>query len=992
MTGNANGAETEGPRSPMAVLAEWRAEHGPQWSARIHASTGQLELLYGGNAAPPFQPDTARRSDWFELARHWVSATEAMHLTSASELVDDRFTYLPLGQGNSTDKITVRLEQRIGGVPVEGGAMNALFDTNGRLLSLHVKTAPEVTDPRSVPTIDAGFAGLVARESFRGAEGMVPNRYGEPELIYAWWDDGAARRWSLAWRVDVQYVAEEETPAGHFYTIDAHTGRILKVQDSVHFLDVTGTVSTLATPGTRPDTPANTPVQFVMPHVEVTSSAGTVVTDANGNFRFPGVNTPLDITVRYSGPFCNSTSVQGGTTGETFMSVQPNQANSLLMNPTPDEYTTAQANAFQQTNFLRDWIRERVPSDDTADFPAIANTNSPSSCNAFFTGSTTVYFHRAGGCNNTAYSTIVAHEMGHWLNVLYGTGNGSDGMGEGNADVFGLYVYDTPLIADEFWTNGQFLRTGENTAQFCGDSNPGCHGGVHANGRVWMGAAWKVRVELGLSLGDALGDMTADQLFLGWMNGFDQTQIRSIIEVQWLMLDDDDGNITNGTPNFVAIDSGFRQQGFPGYDLAGVDFANVVELGDVDDSDGPYSLSATITPAINTMVASAEIVYRVDDGPWVQTPLANTIGDSWSGGIPGQPNFSTVDYYLVGRDELGLFAEYPIGGAMNPITFRVGRTITFLENDFENAAFAAFTSGSSGDTATAGQWVLGDPIGTGAQPENDRTPSGTDCWFTGQGVPGGADDAADVDGGTTTLLTPVFQAQQTSEPRIGYWRWYSNGGGMPTDVLQVDISPDAGVTWFPVETVGPTGNQTQGGWFRHEFLISSIIAPTSTMQMRFVAADLGTPSIIEAAIDDFQGASFEFRENVPYPFCTANPTSSGARARMGWGGSVAVADNNLQISASNVGTTGLVVFIMGSESNQVPIGPSDGLLCVGGSIFRLGAAPPDPLFQTAWFALDLNSTPLTMVDPGETWHFQAWFRDMTAAGSNTTDGLLVPFK
>ena len=48
--------------------------------------------------------------------------------------------------------------------------------------------------------------------------------------------------------------------------------------------------------------------------------------------------------------------------------------------------------------------------------------------NAFFNGSSTNYYLAGGGCNNTAFSTVVAHEQGHWLNQRYGTGNGNDGI------------------------------------------------------------------------------------------------------------------------------------------------------------------------------------------------------------------------------------------------------------------------------------------------------------------------------------------------------------------------------------------------------------------------------------------------------------------------------------------------------------------------------------------------------------------------------------
>ncbi|MEZ5973488.1 MAG: hypothetical protein R3E96_01215 [Planctomycetota bacterium] len=79
------------------------------------------------------------------------------------------------------------------------------------------------------------------------------------------------------------------------------------------------------------------------------------------------------------------------------------------------------------------------------------------------------------------------------------------------------------------------------------------------------------------------------------MNAYNQTAIDSIIEIQRLTLDDNDGNITNGTPNYQSI-SGFEDQVVPGYDLPFVLF-NLVEVDDTRDEVGPHE------PAID-MVAN----------------------------------------------------------------------------------------------------------------------------------------------------------------------------------------------------------------------------------------------------------------------------------------------------------------------------------------------------------------------------------------------------
>jgi hypothetical protein len=164
-----------------------------------------------------------------------------------------------------------------------------------------------------------------------------------------------------------------------------------------------------------------------------------------------------------------------------------------------------------------------------------------------------------------------------------------------------------------------------------------------------------------------------------------------------------------------------------------------------------------------------------------------------------------------------------------------------------------WTVGFPGDSATAGVWTRVDPNGTLSQPEDDHSPSGTRCWVTGQGTPGGSVDEADVDGGVTTLVTPALPLQGLRDPKINYWRWFSNnrGTGTPDDSLFVLVSNDD-VHWVTVERVGPSSPQAGGGWFFSEFRVADYVAPSNKVRVRFVASDTGTPSIVEAAVDDLQ--------------------------------------------------------------------------------------------------------------------------------------------
>ena len=159
-----------------------------------------------------------------------------------------------------------------------------------------------------------------------------------------------------------------------------------------------------------------------------------------------------------------------------------------------------------------------------------------------------------------------------------------------------------------------------------------------------------------------------------------------------------------------------------------------------------------------------------------------------------------------------------------------------------------WTVGATGDNATAGLWVRADPVGTTAQPENDHTVDGVNCWVTGNGQVGGAVGAADIDGGTTTLVSPVFDATVVDEPRLTYFRWYSNNqGSAPNeDSMPVEISNDGGTTWVQLELV----TENAGVWVEKTFRIADVVTPTSTMRVRFRARDLGNGSVVEAGVDD----------------------------------------------------------------------------------------------------------------------------------------------
>ncbi len=160
--------------------------------------------------------------------------------------------------------------------------------------------------------------------------------------------------------------------------------------------------------------------------------------------------------------------------------------------------------------------------------------------------------------------------------------------------------------------------------------------------------------------------------------------------------------------------------------------------------------------------------------------------------------------------------------------------------------------GAIDDNATGGVWLRANPMpsqaaGVYVQPPNAR--SGSICFVTGNAASENSEaGSADVDGGRTTLRSPVFSLTDISSPSLTFSYWYSNdrGPNRGGDFFRAQISSDAGKTWKDMISTSASTD----GWQSTTLNISKFARLTSTMQIQFIAEDAAPASLVEAAIDD----------------------------------------------------------------------------------------------------------------------------------------------
>lgn len=143
---------------------------------------------------------------------------------------------------------------------------------------------------------------------------------------------------------------------------------------------------------------------------------------------------------------------------------------------------------------------------------------------------------------------------------------------------------------------------------------------------------------------------------------------------------------------------------------------------------------------------------------------------------------------------------------------------------------------------------------------------------------------------------------------------------------------------------------------------------------------------------------FSLCPRIGQSYCgPAVPNSTGRSGEQVAFGSTKVSDGLFELRAQGLPVDRPGIFLVADAVGFVAHpGGSDGNLCLGGSIARFAKKVDAPnRFGAIQISVDLGELPFSPsrpVLPGETWCFQAWYRDKPWTATNFTDAVAVTFE
>jgi len=804
-------AEIQSALSERPLWQNFLARYGENWKVRWYPGTGTPHIVWGEGL--PLLPEEATLSQVEKISRDFIRDHADLFMVDEAEL---RLKEKSVNLGRDNELWFIHFQRVVDGIPVYASDVYLRYKF-GRLVQFGSDCFPDLAaEPRI--EVDGLEAIEIAQADCYFKHG-VDTLESAGELLWfpVQHTVGGAFAYHLVQKVNVR---KAEGPHNLHYYIDAGDGSIIARWDHV-FRTVSGTVTANVY-----ERHVDNPIVW-KPNVDQTvdfSGASSVQTDENGDYTSPATGTQT-ISAELYGPYVNvnnsagadaSVSFEGSGTGQN---IHWNDTNSTMAERTT-YFSLDRIRRLAMVWIHPAWFDARLP----------ANVNINDTCNAYYDYSSVNFFLAGGGCNNTGeLFDVIAHEWGHGLDDnISGIYDGASS--EGWSDTTAMMQTEDCLVGPYFHTDGSPVRNICDDYTYPEDAT----GGVHYEGQIIGSTNYDLLTMLKASLGEKAGIQKLRELF--WQHFYTSDHYLDDYDA-YLVLDDDDGNLINYTPNFAEINTAFSDHGLTEYVVpTGVIFEHT-PLADTPDTINPYEVVATCTSLTATLDSgSLEVYYQVDGGAFVSVPMtASGTPDEFVGYIPAQGVGAEVSYYLYGEDDEGP-GTLPRTAPGSTFSFLVGFSTIFFD-DME--------SGEGGwthyEVAAQDDWMLGAPGPNGNDP--DSSYSGSNHWGNDLAPDGwNGDYYANVH---NYLQSQVIDCSGFSGVRLRYMRWLTVE---EAEFDQATIYVNGTQVWQNAVS----GNHLDTAWTVHDIDISALADDNPSVVVEYHMQSDGGVEFGGWNIDDFK--------------------------------------------------------------------------------------------------------------------------------------------
>ncbi len=515
----------------------------------------------------------------------------------------------------------------------------------------------------------------------------------------------------------------------------------------------------------------------------------------------PGLSGLFARIIDESGPLASGTVVLSDGGGVSW-----NVSNDALLD--------AQLTTYAHLLVVKDRIRSLDPALAWLDQPITATVNIDDQCNAMSDGDSVFFLQGGDTCENTGrMSDVVYHEVGHsvhFQSLIPGVGSFDGSLSEGISDYLSTTIVNDSGVGRGFFYDESPLR--ELDPDGFEWTWPQDSGEVHDAGRIIGGALWDLRTLLIEKYGPDEGIRRTDIIYYeGTRRAVDMPSMYGAA----LIVNDDDGNLDNGTPDACEINAAF---GAHGLFSAGPDGESVRAEPVAEGLQVRVDLSVPSFPAcpVNTL---AFIEWGPRDGGGA-TQVAEMIasGDGYQVVVPALPDGQVLNYRVLVAYDTGTQRALPANLAQ-----------PWFEHWFGPVEPIWCTSFADGDSGwdLDGRWEVGVPEGASSDPPVAAGPDplvlGVALGGTGLYTPWSTDRAD----GPAVDITGSYQSV-----RLHYQRWLTVEDGF---FDQAHIFANGDPVWSnfaSVDDSAATTHHRDSQWVFHDVDITPWAA-TGQVQLAF---------------------------------------------------------------------------------------------------------------------------------------------------------------